>query len=101
MRHIADGASTPLGESILWCIGELQAQKQSRKILILITDGIADSPELTEQAILLTQKQGIEVYGLSILSYGLSDYPIPSEVVTKAQDIAPAMFKILESVLTK
>lgn len=101
MRHIADGASTPLGESILWCIGELQAQKQSRKILILITDGIADSPELTEQAILLAQKQGIEVYGLSILSYGLSDYPIPSEVVTTAQDIAPAMFKILETALTK
>lgn len=101
MRHYANGPSTPLGESILWCIGELQAQKQSRKILILITDGEADSTELTEQAILLAQKQGIEVYGLGILDSALSGYPIPSAIVNKTQDIAPALFKILETALTK
>ena len=60
--------STPLAQAIFHAISKVQEVNCNRNMIILITDGMADSSINAKNAISICDKSGIEVYGIGIHS---------------------------------
>ena len=92
--------NTPMGESIWWVLQQAYPLKETRKIVIIITDGRADIVETTEKAIEHGRAMGFEFYGVGIHhDYIRQLLPGASEVITSLEELAPSMFRILQKTL--
>lgn len=94
--------STLLAPALWWVMRELLPQKEQRKIILLITDGVPDSVKATHQAIAQCEKLNFEVMGIGIECPGIS-YILPesSKVIWKLRELAPAMFELMQNALLK
>ena len=94
--------STPMGEAIWWVLGQCLSLKENRKIILIITDGKADSVENTEKAIEHGRKLGFEFYGVGINDVHIKQLlPKNSRIVKDLNDLAPAMFKLLQDAMLR
>jgi cobalamin biosynthesis protein CobT len=94
--------STPMGEAIWWTLGQCLPLKENRKIILIITDGKADSIENTEKAIEHGRKLGFEFYGVGINDVHIKQLlPQNSRIVKDLNELAPAMFKLLQDAMIK
>ena len=76
--------------------------KEQRKIILIITDGVPDSPQAATNVLAVARKLGFEVYGLGIRDEHITCLlPYTSRVVNELPDIAPAMFALLQAALLK
>ena len=92
--------NTPMGESIWWVLQQAYPLKETRKIVIIITDGRAYIVETTEKAIEHGRAMGFEFYGVGIHhDYIRQLLPGASEVITSLEELAPSMFRILQKTL--
>lgn len=97
--------STPLLPALVWSGTTLSERKESRKILIVITDGDPDDVNNCEEMLNILRKNGIEVYGLglgvaqSVMAtlFGESN----SQVIDSVGELAGATFSLLENTLYK
>jgi Mg-chelatase subunit ChlD len=94
--------STPMGAAIWWTLQQEQFAKESRKIILIITDGRPDSMTNTEQAIAYGKKLGFEFYGIGIKDTNIKSLlPNHHKVIHRLNDLAPAMFDLLQRALIK
>ncbi len=92
--------STPMGEAIWWTMQQCYPLKENRKIILIITDGKPDSVENTEKAIEHGKRLGFEFYGVGINNSNImSILPGSSKFITKLEELAPTMFKLLQDAL--
>jgi cobalamin biosynthesis protein CobT len=93
--------NTPMGESLWWVMQEMLPLKETRKIIVIITDGRADVVETTEKAIEHGRALGFEFYGVGIHhDYIRQLLPDASEVITNLDELVPSMFRLLQRTLT-
>jgi Nitric oxide reductase activation protein len=76
--------------------------KEQRKMIVVITDGMPDNPLAANNAIVMAQKIGFEVYGIGIRNEHITFLlPHTSKVVNDLPDLVPAMFVMLQAALLK
>ena len=92
---------TPLAESLWWVTKELIKQKEQRKIILIISDGLPDDPQAASKTLTAIRDLGIEVAGIAIDSWHLANLINAQENITDINELAPAMFRILQFLLVK
>lgn len=93
---------TPLGEALWWVMQEMQPLSESRKIILILTDGDPDSFAVALDAIEESNCFGFEVFGLGIMSDAIGKLlPNHSRVIHDLPDLVPAMFGMLRGALLK
>ena len=101
--RFATGAEgrTPLSEALWWVTKELFKQKEQRKIILVISDGLPDDPPVALKTLSVIRDLGIEVAGIAIDSWQLANFISAQENITDITELAPAMFRILQRQLLK
>lgn len=75
---------------------------ESRKLILIITDGDPDSGVQAEEALVGAARAGFEVYGIGIISTAiLSLLPGNSLVISSMGELAPAMFTLLQKAMLR
>ncbi len=93
---------TPLAEALWWVLQQIQLLSETRKIILVLTDGDPDSYNAALEAIEEARRFGIEIYGLGILSEAITKLlPNHSRTITDLSELAPAMFGMLRGALIK
>lgn len=91
---------TPLGEAFWWVLQQMLPLTESRKIVLILTDGDPDSFNVALDAIEEGRLFGVEVYGLGILSEAITKLlPNHSRTINELSELAPAMFGMLRGAL--
>jgi len=91
---------TPLGESLWWVLQQMLPLTESRKIILILTDGDPDSSSIALSAIEDGKRFGTEIYGLGILSESITKLlPNHSRTINDLLELAPAMFGMLRGAL--
>ena len=91
--------TTPLAEALWWIAGAMLSLSETRKILLIITDGFPDNTQKALDALHMLQKLGTEVMGIAVQSPELARLlPIQANI-DSMNDLAGAMFNILDSSL--
>jgi hypothetical protein len=94
--------NTPLGEALWWVIQNISILKESRKIIIIITDGEPDSPINFKLAINEALKNGFEIYGLAIKTDKLINFlPGRSIKIINIEELPKKLFWLLSKTLPK
>lgn len=92
---IGAGGGTPTAEG-LWVAGNrLFNRKEERKILFLVTDGMANDMNGAKQVATMIENSGIEVYGVGIGTDVISQICTKSGVISHADDLADAILNAL------
>lgn len=101
--RFATGAEgrTPLSEALWWATKELFKQKEQRKIILIISDGLPDDPPIALKTLSVIRDLGIEMAGIAIDSWQLANFINAQENITDIRELAPAMFRILQQLLLK
>jgi len=92
---------TPLSEALWWVTKELMKQKEQRKLILIISDGLPDDPAVALKTLSLIRDLGIEVAGIAIDSWQLANFINAQENITDITELAPSMFRILRQLLLK
>ena len=92
---------TPLTESLWWVTKELLKQKEQRKLILIISDGLPDDPQTAVKTLATIRELDIEVAGIAIDSWHLANLINAQENLTSITELAPAMFRVLHHLLIK
>ena len=93
---------TPMAESLWWVMQQMCLLHESRKIILIITDGEPDSIPTAQEAFKQAQKKGFECYGLGIMCPSIATLlPHASRVIETLPQLAPALFELLEGALRR
>lgn len=95
------GGSTPMDAALWWVLQQLHSMTESRKIVVLISDGEPDDLKLIQTAIRAIKDLGMEVYGIGIHTISIQTL-LPgkgSRVINDIAELAPSMFAILHDAL--
>ena len=91
--------STPLTEALLWATQELCRQPESRKILVVLTDGSPDNPITCRQAV-AEASRFIEIYGIGIWDDSIVKLlPDTSAAIYDLGDLNSTLFRMLQNSL--
>lgn len=97
--NIQSNGMTPMAEAVWWVMQQLCALKETRKVLLILSDGEPDSVEEAKAALHTCLTHGIEVYGI-----GIQDKAIrallsgkKARVIYDLNELAPAMFELLQT----
>ena len=92
--------TTPMGEAIWWTLQQEVMREETRKIIIIITDGQPDIMDNTIKAIDQGKEMGIEFYGIGILDSSIKTLlGANSEVVHDLTELSSKLFKLLQNSL--
>ena len=92
--------TTPLAEALWWTLQTLGRQKEKRKIMLILTDGSPNNLCSAHRALSSVLDLGLEPYGIGILDSNIESLlPDRSEVISTLDDLAPAMFRMLQQSL--
>lgn len=91
---------TPLSEALWWTMQTMMFLPQTRKLILIITDGEPSNPDSTTFAIDKAQKIGFELYGIGIKSDNICKFlPNNSIAIQEMGDLPASMFTILQKAL--
>ena len=92
-----------MGEALWWTCQQMITLKENRKIILILTDGYPDSFRSTEAALETARDMGFEIIGIGIGEYGafICNLIENSRVINDIQELAPAMFSVLQRALTE
>ena len=79
----------------------LSTRPEYRKIVLMVTDGYPDAPQTTRETITAAQRMGVDVLGISIDAPIISIMIPGSENITDIRELAPAMFRLLQQIMTE
>ena len=97
--HTRAAGCTPMGEAIWWVLQAMLPLVETRKIILILTDGSPDYLANTIEAINQGKKLGFELYGIGIDTDSIkSILPQSSCNIHNLSELAPAMFNILKTV---
>ncbi len=99
---VSAAGCTPLGEAFWWVLQQVVPLPESRKIVLILTDGDPDSFNVALNAIEDGRRFGVEIYGLGITSETITKLlPDHSRTINDLAELAPAMFGMLRGALIK
>jgi len=84
-----------------WVTKQLLPLPEKRKLILLITDGEPDSETTAKASIREIERMGIEILGIGINSNHLADLISHQASITTMDELAPAMFSILQQTLLR
>ena len=93
--------STPKTEALWWVLGMLSRRLEKRKVILVVTDGYPDDPETAQETITAAQRMGMDVLGIGIDAPAISSMIPGSETITDIRELAPAMFRLLQQIMTE
>ena len=99
LKLSADG-TTPMADALLWVVKQMMPLQETRKIILLISDGLPDNIPATMNTLEAIRRLGIEMAGISIASQHLADLIHTQENITDIHELAPAMFRVLQQLFT-
>lgn len=91
---------TEMGKGMLKTLGKFR-NPHKRKIMIVLTDGETSDVRLACAAIRMAMKDGVEIYGLGMMSSALDGYHMPHVNVYKSSEIPDAMVSLLKNAMIK
>ena len=91
---------TPLAEALWWCASEILGRKETRKILLVITDGEPNDLDTARRIIHKYLDAGIEAIGLGIELTNIRDLFPVSAVIHDLTQLPKALFRLLEKGFT-
>ena len=99
---IKGAGSTPLAPALWWTMQTMLPLRESRKIVLILTDGEPDEVTPCLAAIRQAERMGMEVLGIGIQHTAIKELlPNSSRIIYALPDLAPAMFDMLQSSLLK
>ena len=99
---VEGSGGTPLAPALWWVVQTLYAQKEERKIVLVITDGMPDEIEACRAVLSRMRDLRMEVYGIGIRQTFIEKLlPKTSRVIATLPELAPAMFGLLQSALLR
>ncbi len=88
---------TPLGEALWWMIPKLYELSETRKIVVVITDGAPDDPAMVKRALDMGRSTGIEFIGLGICSTDIVKLmPGRSGSINDLGELMPVLFATIQ-----
>ena len=87
MLVMPDGG-TPTGDAIMLSYKRLLARPSARKIMLLVTDGMANNQQLCKQVIKHVQQKGVEIAGIGIGGDYIGNWCDKSITVRHVDDLA-------------
>lgn len=91
---------TPLAEALWAVLIQLQARRDDRQIILILTDGSPDDMETSKAVLRHAQALGVEVYGLGLQSPAITDLlPGRSSSIDRIDALPVAFFGLLEQAL--
>lgn len=94
---------TPLAEALWWVMRQMLILKETRKVVLILTDGVPDDVPQCLQALEALRKIGVEVYGIGMkfdcISSLLPD--TSSRVISRFEELSPALFEVLQHALLR
>ena len=100
-QEIQACGGTPLAAALWWGAAEILGRQEERKIILVVTDGQPDDEGSCRDIIGRCESAGIEVLGLGIELPGVQYLFRQSSVIQQLDQLAPAMFQLLESRLLR
>jgi nitric oxide reductase activation protein len=95
------GGLTPLAEAIYWVLQEMSRLKESRKIIVIITDGAPDSETNALESIKKARQARFEIYGIGLCCDAISNIlPGRSTVLYNMAELPMKLFRLLENAIT-
>jgi hypothetical protein len=92
--------STPLGEAVWWVLQGLSRLRESRRIIIIVTDGGPDSEPNAIAAIEEARRMGIEIYGLGLRDEAVKELlPGSSFILYSLAELPEKLFQLLETAI--
>lgn len=101
MFNLDAAGSTPTDEAIWAARAMLLSRPEPRKILLIITDGGPDDWGKTISATKQTEKTGIETAAIGVLCPCVKELWKNSKVVNTLEELAPALFAIMDDLLVQ
>lgn len=92
---------TPLTEALYWAGYQLLAQKEPRKICLVLTDGEPNDPSTAKIALKRLAAEGIETMGLGIQHPGVSTLFKNHAVIQNLGDLPNSIFGMLQAELVR
>ena len=93
---------TPMCEALWWTLQQMVPLKESRRIVLIITDGTPDDVGAMHEAAKAALGCGFELYGLGIDSPGIFTLlPASSVNIKEMHELAPAVFRLFGQALTR
>ena len=92
---------TPTHNAIWAARAMLLQRREPRKIMLILTDGCPDSSMETTAATQKTMKDGIEIAAIGIMNDNVRHFWTSHKVINTIQELPPAMFGVMESLLMK
>ena len=97
---LAACGSTPMDSAIWWTLQQTMFLSESRKIILIISDGEPDNYAATKKAIQIAHGIGHEVYGIGIDCDSMERLlPEKSKSISNIHELAPALFGMLQKTL--
>lgn len=98
--NVSASGSTPMDSALWWTMQQMHSLPETRKLILLITDGEPDDQERTREALKAIRTFGMEVYGIGIATQSIEKIlPDNSTSIALIGELAPAMFSILRKAL--
>ena len=99
---IKGAGSTPLAPALWWTLQAMLPLRESRKIVLILTDGEPNDVAPCLAAIRQAERMGMEVLGIGIQHMAIRELlPNTSRIIYGLDELAPAMFDMLQSSLLK
>jgi len=93
--------STPLAEALLWLIKDMAERREGRKIVIVLTDGMPNNPQLADRLIRRMAKHDIEVIGVGIETMATEGLFPTSAVINDVKELPNALFNLIQEKLVQ
>jgi cobaltochelatase CobT len=93
--HVGHGG-TPLGDALLQTAWRLDEREEPRKLLFALTDGDTEDGDLTEYAVDLISRSGIEMVGIGIGTGSVQKY-FPHNAYVTTQSLGSEVIRILQA----
>ena len=92
---------TPMADAMWYCIHQLCAQKEDRKILLIVTDGQPSNEESVKELMKTVQPAGIEVLALGIREESVKRLFPVAESINDINQLSNALFQMVGTALLK
>lgn len=102
IQSLSTDGSTPMAQAILWAACDLlKRDEESRRVLLVVTDGDPDDIEATSEVIELARKSGVHVLGLGINSDTKPLFGAKcSAVISDIKELAGSMVKLVKHAMS-
>lgn len=91
---------TPMAEAIWHGAFELSKTRETRKMMVVVTDGEPNNPRACQAVINLCEQSGVEVFGIGVETAAVNRLFRKNIVIDDATTLQSTLFRLMERALT-